>query len=44
MSACIFGSRIRIILDTAYMTMLESPAAFNTAVLGFLAELQPTWT
>lgn len=34
-------SRIRIIPGTAHMTMLESPAAFNTAVLEFLAALSP---
>lgn len=36
-AAAIAGSRIGIIADTAHMTMLESPAAFNTAVLEFLA-------
>lgn len=40
-AAGISDSRIRIIPDTAHMTMLESPTAFNTAVLEFLAALQP---
>lgn len=34
------SSRIRIIPSTAHMTMLESPAAFNTALLEFLATLE----
>ncbi len=38
-AAGIADSRIRIIPDTAHMTMLESPSAFNTAVLEFLAAL-----
>ena len=38
-AARIPDSRIRIIPETAHMTMLESPAAFNTAVLDFLAAL-----
>jgi 3-oxoadipate enol-lactonase len=36
----IADSRIRIIPNTAHMTMLESPAAFNAVVLEFLAALQ----
>jgi 3-oxoadipate enol-lactonase len=36
-AAAIANSRIRIIPNTAHMTMLESPAAFNTALLDFLA-------
>lgn len=43
-SAAIAGSRIRIVPDTAHMTMLESPAAFNSALLEFLAELSPVAT
>jgi 3-oxoadipate enol-lactonase len=39
-AAGIADSRIRIIPNTAHMTMLESPAAFNTVVLEFLAALQ----
>jgi 3-oxoadipate enol-lactonase len=39
-AAGIADSRIRIIPNTAHMTMLESPAAFNTEVLEFLAALQ----
>jgi 3-oxoadipate enol-lactonase len=35
----IAGSFIRIVADTAHMTMLESPAMFNTALLEFLAGL-----
>jgi pimeloyl-ACP methyl ester carboxylesterase len=38
-AAGIADSRIRIIPNTAHMTMLESPAAFNTALLEFLAAL-----
>ena len=38
-AAGIADSRIRIIPNTAHMTMLESPAAFNTALLEFLATL-----
>lgn len=34
-------SRIRIIPGTAHMTMLESPAAFSTAVLEYLAAVVP---
>lgn len=36
-AAGITGSRIRIIPNTAHMTMLESPAVFNTVLLEFLA-------
>jgi 3-oxoadipate enol-lactonase len=36
----IANSRIRIIPNTAHMTMLESPAVFNTALLEFLATLE----
>jgi pimeloyl-ACP methyl ester carboxylesterase len=36
-AAGIAGSRIRIIPGTGHMTMLESPAVFNTVVLEFLA-------
>jgi 3-oxoadipate enol-lactonase len=39
-AAGIAGSSIRIVPDTAHMTMLESPAVFNTAVLEFLAGLR----
>jgi 3-oxoadipate enol-lactonase len=39
-AAGIPDSRIRIIPDTAHMTMLESPAVFNTVVLEFLATLE----
>ena len=38
-AAGITNSRIRIIPNTAHMTMLESPAVFNTVVLDFLAAL-----
>ena len=38
-AAGIAGSSIRIVPDTAHMTMLESPAVFNTALLEFLAAL-----
>lgn len=38
-AAAIPGSSIRIVPDTAHMTMLEKPAAFNTALLEFLAGL-----
>jgi pimeloyl-ACP methyl ester carboxylesterase len=38
-AAGITNSRIRIIPNTAHMTMLESPAAFNTVLLDFLAAL-----
>jgi len=37
----IANSRIRIIPNTAHMTMLESPAVFNTVLLEFLAALEP---
>ena len=40
-AAGIADSRIRIIPDTAHMTMLEAPAVFNTVVLEFLATLEP---
>lgn len=40
-AAAIGGSRIRIIPDTAHMTMLEAPSVFNTALLEFLAGLEP---
>ena len=33
--------RIRVIPNTGHMTMLESPAVFNTVVLDFLATLGP---
>jgi 3-oxoadipate enol-lactonase len=39
-AAGIAGSRIRVIPNTAHMTMLESPAVFNTVVLEFLATLE----
>jgi len=38
-AAGIVGSSIRIVADTAHMTMLESAAVFNTALLEFLAGL-----
>jgi 3-oxoadipate enol-lactonase len=38
-AAGIARSRIRIIPNTAHMTMLETPAAFNTTLLEFLAAL-----
>jgi 3-oxoadipate enol-lactonase len=38
-AAEIGNSRIRIIPNTAHMTMLESPAVFNTALMDFLATL-----
>jgi 3-oxoadipate enol-lactonase len=38
-AAGIADSRIRVVPDTAHMTMLEAPAAFNTVVLDFLATL-----
>ena len=37
-AAAIANSRIRIIPNTAHMTMLESPAVFNTVVIGFLGD------
>jgi 3-oxoadipate enol-lactonase len=40
-AASIADSRIRIVPYTAHMTMLESPAVFNTALLEFLATLDP---
>ena len=38
-AAVIKNSRIRIVPNTAHLTMLESPGAFNTALLEFLATL-----
>jgi 3-oxoadipate enol-lactonase len=38
-AAGIADSRIRIIPNTAHMTMLEAPVVFNTALLDFLAAL-----
>jgi 3-oxoadipate enol-lactonase len=38
-AAGIAGSRIRVIPNTSHMTMLESPAVFNTVLLDFLATL-----
>lgn len=38
-AAAIADSRIRIIPNTAHMTMLESPSVFNTVLLDFLATL-----
>ena len=38
-AAGIANSRIRIIPNTAHMTMLEAPAVFNTVLLDFLAAL-----
>lgn len=40
-AASIPGSTIRVIPNTAHMTMLESPAFFNSALLEFLAGLGP---
>lgn len=40
-AAGIANSRIRTIPNTAHMTMLESPAVFNTVLLDFLASLGP---
>ena len=37
-AARIRGSRVRIIPDTAHMSMLEAPAAFNAAMLEFISE------
>jgi 3-oxoadipate enol-lactonase len=39
-AAAIANSRIRIIPDTGHMTMLETPAVFNAAVMDFLATLE----
>jgi 3-oxoadipate enol-lactonase len=39
-AAGISDSRIRIVPNTAHMTMLESPAVFNTVLLEFLAALE----
>lgn len=38
--AAVADSRLRIIPGTAHMTMLESPSAFNVALLEFLAGLR----
>jgi 3-oxoadipate enol-lactonase len=38
-AAAIKGSRIRIVPNTAHLTMLESPEAFNTILLELLATL-----
>jgi 3-oxoadipate enol-lactonase len=38
-AVAIANSRIRIIPNTGHMTMLESPAVFNTVLLDFLAAL-----
>ena len=39
-AAGIANSRIRIIPNTAHMTMLETPAVFNSVVMDFLANLE----
>jgi 3-oxoadipate enol-lactonase len=39
-AAAIRDSRIRVIPNTAHMTMLEAPAVFNTVVMDFLAALE----
>jgi 3-oxoadipate enol-lactonase len=39
-AAGIANSRIRVIPNTAHMTMLECPAAFNNVVMDFLATLE----
>ena len=39
-AAGIANSRIRIIPNTAHMTMLECPAVFNTVLMDFLATLE----
>jgi pimeloyl-ACP methyl ester carboxylesterase len=39
-AAGIVNSHIRVIPNTAHMTMLECPAAFNTVLLDFLAPLE----
>jgi 3-oxoadipate enol-lactonase len=39
-AAGIANSRIRIIPNTAHMTMLEAPAVFNAVVMDFLAALE----
>jgi 3-oxoadipate enol-lactonase len=39
-AAGIANSRIRIIPNTAHMTMLEAPAVFNTVLMDFLAALE----
>ncbi|MBY0526233.1 MAG: alpha/beta hydrolase [Gemmataceae bacterium] len=38
-AAAIAGSKIRIVPNTAHLTMLESPGSFNTALLEFLATI-----
>lgn len=38
-AAAIKGSKIRVVPNTAHLTMLESPEAFNTALLEFLAAI-----
>jgi pimeloyl-ACP methyl ester carboxylesterase len=38
-AAVVSGARIRIIPETAHMTMLERPDAFNAALIEFLAGL-----
>lgn len=38
-AAAIKNSRIRVVPNTAHLTMLESPEAFNTALLEFLAAI-----
>ena len=40
--AAIPGSRLQLFPDTAHMVMLESPSAFNVALLEFLLGLGPT--
>jgi len=40
MAAGIANSRIRVIPNTAHMTMLECPAVFNSVVMDFLATLE----
>jgi 3-oxoadipate enol-lactonase len=39
-AAGIANSRIRIVPNTAHMTMLEAPTVFNTVVMDFLAALE----
>lgn len=43
-ASAIPGSHVRVIPDTGHMTMLESPAAFNVALLEFLAGLDESRT
>jgi 3-oxoadipate enol-lactonase len=38
-AAAIPGAKIRIVPDTAHLTMLERPGAFNAALVEFLAEI-----